>query len=336
MSASTEIISQPQRLANAFTDLVRDELTVEELIELRARNEAYTGSLTCASHEYLDANDMMAMAFRSVLGRARDDSSASDAELWDAAWLLAKDSQFKRHMELIQNAKGDPAYAYSIHGMAIEDPYLSECGRFQADPAKDYGLMPQEAAELVEANARLARETAAKWQSVRKRYPKLETYHTGGGCTALRLECAGESYILITDAEDARLPSESATEVAAGRYAASGDTWIEAEIVPLDALSGWIDNAVSAAANPQNVGDYFVVKLGEAPSDESLHTLPIDVPCGEDCRKVIDAAVALIEHIRAALGRDGRILLGTRVILHTPESVVVAIASQVIGVYWRG
>ncbi len=335
MSAPTQV-ALPQRLADAFIDLIRDELTVEELIDLRARNEAYTGSLTCASHEYLDATDRMALAFRSVLGRARDDSSASDTELWDAAWLLAKEVQFKRPMQLIKNAKGDPAYAYSIRGMAIEDPYVSECGRFQADPAKDYGLMPQEAAELVEANARLARAAAAKWQSVRERYPKLETYHTGGGCMALRLECAGESYILITDAEDAQLPGESATEVAAGRYAASGDTWIEAETVSLDALSGWIDKAVSAAANPQNVGDYFVVKLGEAPGDDSLYTLAIDAPCGEDCRKVIDAAVALIEHIRAALGRDGRILLGTRVILWTPERVVVAIASQVIGVYWHG
>jgi hypothetical protein len=335
MSAPAQV-ALPQRLADAFTDLVRDELTVEELLELRARNEAYTGSLTCASHEYLDATDRMALAFRAVLGRARDDSSASDTELWDAGWRLAKEAQFKRPLQLMENAEGEPAYTYSIRGMAIEDPYLSECGQFKADPAKDYGLMPQEAAELVEANARLARETAAKWQSVRKRYPKLETYHTGGGCMALRLECAGESYILITDADGARLPGKRATEVAVGRYAASGDTWSDAETVSLDALSGWIDNAVSEAANPQNVGDYFVVKLGEAPSDESLHTLPIDAPCGEDCRKVIDAAVALIEHIRAALGRDGRILLGTRVILHTPESVVVAIASQVIGVYWHG
>lgn len=335
MNAPTDL-SLAQRLANAFTDLIRDELTVEELSELRARNQAHAGSAICASHEFLDARVRMAIAFRAVSGRPRDDASDADTELWNTAWRLAKDTQFKRAMELIQDAQGNPAYAYSIRGMAIVEPHKSECGRFEADPARDYGLTPQELTDLDVANAQLRAATARKWRNLRERFPTLETYHTGGGCMALRLECAGESYLLITDTDGLRLPNEFATQVAAGRYAANGDVWADGENVSLDALSEWIDQAISAASHPRSVGDYFLIKLGQAPEDESLHTLALDQPCGEDCRKVIDAAVALIDHIRAALGRDGRILIGTRIILWTPESIIVAIAKQVIGVYWHG
>jgi hypothetical protein len=172
--------------------------------------------------------------------------------------------------------------------------------------------------------------------AIRHRYPKLEEWHTGGGCMALYLECEGESYVLITDTEGACLPDESATDVAVGRYAANGDSLGDVDTISLEALPGWIDSVIRRAAHPQNVGDYFIVKLGEDHRDETLYELPLTSVCGDDCRKAIDAAVALIAHLRAALGRDGAILPGSREIRRTPESAIVAIARLVVGVYWRG
>ena len=153
---------------------------------------------------------------------------------------------------------------------------------------------------------------------------------------AWSLQCDGQSYILITEVDGCELPGKTATEVAAGLYAASGDPWWDARTISMDALPSWIDSAISTAANPKSVEDYFIVKLGEAPPDETLKELMLDTNCGGDCRKVIDAASALIEHIRAAMGPDGRILPDTQTILRTPERIVVAIANQVISVYWRG
>lgn len=329
MNAPTDL-PVAQRLAKAFTDLIRNDLTVEQLSELRARNQAHAGTAICASHEFLDARDRMAIAFRAVSGRARDASDA-DAELWNTAWRLAKDDEFKRSMELIQDAEGNPAYAYSIRGMAIVDPHRSECGRFEADPARDYGLTPQELTDLDDANAQLREEAARKWRRLHENYPTLETYHTGGGCMALRLDCAGDSYLLITDTDGSRLPGEFATQVAAGRYAANGDVWVDAEDVSLDALPVWIDQAVSAASHPSNVGDYFLVKLGEPPEDSNLHSVALHEPCGEYCHKVIDTAVALIGHIRATLGRDGHIRIATHEVVRTPEGAVVKIAAEIVG-----
>lgn len=153
---------------------------------------------------------------------------------------------------------------------------------------------------------------------------------------AWSLECEGHSYILITEADGCALPGKTATEVAAGLYAASGDPWLEAEVVEIDALSSWIDSAMSTTANPKSVEDYFIVKLGEAPTDESLKELMLDTACGEDCRKAIDAASALIEHIRATLGPDGKLLRDTQTVVRTPEPNVVAITNLVVTVYWRG
>jgi hypothetical protein len=39
---------------------------------------------------------------------------------------------------------------------------------------------------------------------------------------------------------------------------------------------------------------YFADKLGAEPEEQSLKDLPIDSPCGEGCKAVIDAAAGLL------------------------------------------
>lgn len=56
-----------------------------------------------------------------------------------------------------QDAEGNlhDVYAYTVGSMCVFDPYSSECGRFNADPLKDYGLTPEDVQALNDANMAL-------------------------------------------------------------------------------------------------------------------------------------------------------------------------------------
>lgn len=45
---------------------------------------------------------------------------------------------------------GTPVVGFVFDGMLIHDPFLSDCGGFEADPVKDYGLS-EAAAEILKA-----------------------------------------------------------------------------------------------------------------------------------------------------------------------------------------
>jgi hypothetical protein len=76
-------------LADAFTRGLRNNLSPETLAAIDAENAARADD-SCASHDHLDANDVMADAFAAVMGRAPKASSSADAELINAAWDAAK------------------------------------------------------------------------------------------------------------------------------------------------------------------------------------------------------------------------------------------------------
>jgi hypothetical protein len=63
----------------------------------------------------------------------------------------------ERELILGEDAEGGPAYGYVINDFFIVDPTVSECGRFDAHPLRDYGLTNAEVRKLVRANAELAR-----------------------------------------------------------------------------------------------------------------------------------------------------------------------------------
>ena len=58
------------------------------------------------------------------------------------------------------DAQGHPAFGFECDGMFITDPSRSDCGRFAADPERDYGLLAAAAAKLAEANSALRQSVA--------------------------------------------------------------------------------------------------------------------------------------------------------------------------------
>ena len=143
---------------------------------------------------------------------------------------------------------------------------------------------------------------------VRTLYPSTYIWHTGGGCLAMRLDCADAGYLLMTDAEDPCVPEPDATEVMLGRYAANGDLVDEAAIVALSDLKRAIDAALRRASTPTNVADYFVKTLGAGDLGPTLHEIALASRCGQDCTGVIDSAAALIERCRRIRGEKRPVL----------------------------
>jgi hypothetical protein len=84
-----------QFLAATFLDVVWEWTTPEELAEIKRRNATPEYEDNCATHDFFDANEAMADAFRRAFGRlplqAEDGSAEHDADcaMWNAAWEIA-------------------------------------------------------------------------------------------------------------------------------------------------------------------------------------------------------------------------------------------------------
>lgn len=84
------------KLANEFSKLLSYELSDIELCEVIAKNDTPEyGEGICASHDYLDANEIMSLAFLNVAGKEIDLQNQSDIDLWSESWDLAKQNKFK-------------------------------------------------------------------------------------------------------------------------------------------------------------------------------------------------------------------------------------------------
>lgn len=81
-----------EHLAHRFTSLLREALTDEQWAEMRGKNESGAYRLCCASHDYVDANMVMAAAFAEVHRREAKFLDAGDADIrvWNDAWALAR------------------------------------------------------------------------------------------------------------------------------------------------------------------------------------------------------------------------------------------------------
>lgn len=81
------------RIAADFIERLRGELTADTIARINARNAA-PGAAGCATHDFLDANTLMAEAFAASTGRDSDPASDADADLWNAAWFAARAAGF--------------------------------------------------------------------------------------------------------------------------------------------------------------------------------------------------------------------------------------------------
>ena len=82
-----------EKLAEEFSRLVREELA-EHLDEIIERNRTLFAKSCCATHDFCDANMLMAAAFEEVVGRRIDIHSDDDCALWNAAWYFSAQNEF--------------------------------------------------------------------------------------------------------------------------------------------------------------------------------------------------------------------------------------------------
>lgn len=72
-------------IAEKFDELVRIELGPDYDVAV-ARNRAEGDPNVCHTHDFCDANMVMAEAFKAVTGREVEVDSDEDCALWSTAW----------------------------------------------------------------------------------------------------------------------------------------------------------------------------------------------------------------------------------------------------------
>jgi len=73
-------------IAARFVSLLRAMLTPQQFAEMQNLNAVADAGI-CHSHDYCDANMVMAAAFAQIVGR--ESNLESDNSLWSAAWVYA-------------------------------------------------------------------------------------------------------------------------------------------------------------------------------------------------------------------------------------------------------
>lgn len=73
-------------IAAKFTSLLAAALTPEKMDAISDANSSEGNSQICHSHDHCDANEVMAAAFRAVVGHEMDLQSDEDGALWDRAF----------------------------------------------------------------------------------------------------------------------------------------------------------------------------------------------------------------------------------------------------------
>ena len=88
-------MTEATNIGEAFFAYLRMELNSDEMAKVRARNATSAYANCCASHDFLDANEVMLVAFQDITGRdpAFLDGEGvwadADLALWSAAWDYA-------------------------------------------------------------------------------------------------------------------------------------------------------------------------------------------------------------------------------------------------------
>ena len=75
-----------------FSAFLIKEIGLDKVVEVVRKNKEDSGDW-CASHQYCDANMVMAQAFRVVMGREIDIES-DDCILWGDAWKYCQENNF--------------------------------------------------------------------------------------------------------------------------------------------------------------------------------------------------------------------------------------------------
>jgi hypothetical protein len=81
-------------IGKEFSSILLRDLGIDVMREVIEKNstEKYEG--VCASHDYCDANVVMAEAFNKICGREIELGSEEDCFWWGEAWNYAKANSF--------------------------------------------------------------------------------------------------------------------------------------------------------------------------------------------------------------------------------------------------
>lgn len=162
---------------------------------------------------------------------------------------------------------------------------------------------------------------------------------TGGGCTAFVRTLMEDDreyvQILITAEGEGHAPERAEQPCSIGfncdshRFEHLHDHTLRgrdlAEALSIGEALEYTFKKLARVNAPNSVYAYYWEKLMDDPGDESLAELPVESECGKDCVAAIDAAAALLKHVRGAFGLDG---YRQRIVLATVRDVVVC--------FWRG
>lgn len=77
------------KIGAKFIELLKAELSPAQFAEMQNLNAVESRPNCCHSHDYCDANEVMAPAFAAVVGREINLQNEKDCELWSEAWNWA-------------------------------------------------------------------------------------------------------------------------------------------------------------------------------------------------------------------------------------------------------
>lgn len=89
----------PIYLANAFSRNIRATLSPSQL-RLTIKRNRFNKDSSCATHDFCDANEMMAQAFNQIVGREISVQDGQDMCCVNTAWDIAKTNEFKPYAPL--------------------------------------------------------------------------------------------------------------------------------------------------------------------------------------------------------------------------------------------
>jgi hypothetical protein len=150
------------------------------------------------------------------------------------------------------NPEDSAVYGYRIGGEFLFDPRSSADGRMTVDPLAAYGVTPEELAALDAANLELRRSIPRvgavdplHLADIKATYPQFYVAHTGGRCTALRLDRPDGSYLMLTGPDDAHEPEGSDATMDCGFYESDCD--MEGEVITLPAreVKTWVTSQLA-------------------------------------------------------------------------------------------
>ena len=103
-------MSEALKLSEAFSRLINEELTAEQITEVNKINRIPGNESICGTHDYIDANEVVAAAFKEVFGYDfplpgdvedglfAKTTYARDCEIWNLAWSISKRLRFQNHL----------------------------------------------------------------------------------------------------------------------------------------------------------------------------------------------------------------------------------------------